>query len=49
MCRELKGKPTLGKVLKKGQDCTLEIYNRAGDEDDFRDLLDPPHIIGNVK
>ncbi|XP_043482253.1 rhophilin-2 isoform X1 [Leptopilina heterotoma] len=49
MCRELKGKPTLGRVLKKGQDCTLEIYNRSGDEDDFRDLLDPPHIIASTK
>ena len=47
MCRELKGKKTLARVLKKTQDCTLEIYNRAGDENDFRDLLDPPHIVGN--
>ena len=47
MCRELKGKQTLAKVLKKAQDSTLEVYNRAGDEDEYRELLDPPHIIGN--
>lgn len=46
MCRELKGKQSLGRVLKKAQDSTLKDYNEAGDEDDFRELLDPPHIIG---
>ncbi|XP_033210685.1 rhophilin-2 isoform X5 [Belonocnema kinseyi] len=49
MCRELKGKQSLAKVLKKSQDSTLEVYNRAGDEDEYRELLDPPHIIASTK
>lgn len=48
MCRELKGKQSLGKVLKKAHDWTLKDYNAAGDEDEFRELLDPPHIIGKI-
>lgn len=46
MCRELKGKATFGKILKRAQDTTLEVYKRAGSEDDFRKILDPPHIVG---
>ncbi|KAK0177946.1 hypothetical protein PV328_001939 [Microctonus aethiopoides] len=49
MCRELKGKQSLGKVLKKAHDWTLKDYNAAGDEDEFRELLDPPHIIASTK
>lgn len=48
MCRELKGKQALAKVLKRGHDLTLQQYNATGDEDDFRELLDPPHIIGKI-
>jgi len=48
MCRELKGKQALAKVLKKAQEATLESYNRFGNEDDFRELLDPPDIIGTT-
>lgn len=46
MCRELKGKATFGKVLKKAQDATLEVFRLSGDEDGLQELLDPPHIIG---
>lgn len=46
MCRELKGKHELARLLKRAQDATFEDYNRVGDEGDFRELLDPPHIIG---
>ncbi|XP_018304757.1 rhophilin-2 isoform X1 [Mycetomoellerius zeteki] len=49
MCRELKGKQALAKVLKKAQEATLESYNRFGNEDDFRELLDPPDIIASTK
>lgn len=46
MCRELKGKQALARVLKRAQEATLDSYNRFGSEDDFRELLDPPDIIG---
>jgi len=46
MCRELKGKQALARVLKKAKEATLDSYNRFGSEDDFRELLDPPDIIG---
>lgn len=49
MCRELKGKQTLTKVLKKAHDSSMEIYGRSGDEDDLRELLDAPHIISKIK
>ncbi|KYM94461.1 Rhophilin-2 [Cyphomyrmex costatus] len=49
MCRELKGKQALARVLKKAQEATLESYNRFGNEDDFRELLDPPDIIASTK
>ncbi|XP_012257775.2 rhophilin-2 isoform X1 [Athalia rosae] len=49
MCRELKGKQALARVLKRSQDATLEDYNRVGDEGDFRELLDPPHILASTK
>ncbi|XP_076177375.1 GTP-Rho-binding protein rhophilin [Ptiloglossa arizonensis] len=46
MCRDLKAKQALAKVLKRVQESTVESYNGIGDEDDFRGLLDPPDIIG---
>lgn len=49
MCRELKGKHALKGVLTKAQDTTMKDYNAVGDEDDFRELLDPPNIIGKYK
>lgn len=48
MCRDLKAKQALAKVLKRVQESTVEDYNGIGDEDDFRGLLDPPDIIGNT-
>ncbi|XP_023289396.1 rhophilin-2 [Orussus abietinus] len=49
MCRELKGKQALARVLKRAQEQTLEDYAQSGEEDDFRELLDPPHILGKLK
>lgn len=49
MCRELKNKPSLSKVLKRCHEMTLKNYNESGDEDDFRELLDPPIIIASTK
>lgn len=49
MCRELKNKPSLSKVLKRCHEMTLKNYNDSGDEDDFRELLDPPIIIASTK
>lgn len=46
MCRELKGKAALTGVLKKSHSRALEAYTSAEEEDDFRELLDPPHILG---
>jgi hypothetical protein len=46
MCRELKGKAALAGVLKKSHSRALEVYTSAEEEDDFRELLDPPHILG---
>lgn len=46
MCRDLKAKQALAKVLKKVQESTVESYSCIGDDDDFRGLLDPPDIIG---
>ncbi|XP_008215512.1 rhophilin-2 isoform X2 [Nasonia vitripennis] len=49
MCRELKGKQSLVKVLRKAQDLTMDVYGRSGDEDDLRELLDAPNIIAATK
>ncbi|EZA62859.1 Rhophilin-2 [Ooceraea biroi] len=49
MCRDLKGKQALARVLKKAHEATLDSYNRFGSEDDFRELLDPPDIIASTK
>jgi hypothetical protein len=46
MCRELKGKAALAGVLKKSHNRAMEAYTSAEEEDDFRELLDPPHILG---
>lgn len=48
MCRDLKGKQALARVLKKSHEATLDSYNKFGSEDDFRELLDPPDIIGTI-
>jgi hypothetical protein len=46
MCRELKGKSALAGVLKKSHSRALEAYTSAEEENDFRELLDPPDILG---
>ncbi|XP_015435444.1 PREDICTED: rhophilin-2 isoform X1 [Dufourea novaeangliae] len=49
MCRDLKAKQELAKVLKRVQESTVESYNGIGDEEDFRGLLDPPDIVASTK
>lgn len=49
MCRDLKAKQALAKVLKRVQESTVESYSGIGDEEDFRGLLDPPDIIGKKR
>lgn len=49
MCRELKGKTALAGVLKKSHSRALEAYTSAEEEDDFRELLDPPDILASTK
>lgn len=47
MCRELKGKSSLTRVLKRAQDLTTDVLNKANEEEDeFGEALDPPSIIG---
>ncbi|XP_031775353.1 rhophilin-2 isoform X3 [Apis florea] len=48
MCRDLKAKQALAKVLKRIQESTVEDYNGIKNEDDFREL-DPPDIIASTK
>lgn len=48
MCRELKNKQTLIKALRRAQDVTMDIYGRSGDEDDLREFLDAPNVIGKT-
>jgi hypothetical protein len=49
MCRELKGKSALAGVLKKSHSRALEAYTSAEEENDFRELLDPPDILGTSR
>lgn len=45
MCRELRNKPGLEAVLKKSHSSALEAYTSTEDENDFREVLDPPQIL----
>nr|CAD7461342.1 unnamed protein product [Timema tahoe] len=45
MCRELRGKAALSGVLKKCHTRALDAYTAAEEEDDFREVLDPPRIL----
>lgn len=45
MCRELKNKPGLEAALKKMYSSTFEAYTDTENENDFRDLLEPPQIL----
>ncbi|XP_018319795.1 rhophilin-2 isoform X2 [Agrilus planipennis] len=49
LCRELKGKQALTSVLRNAHNTALQIYTENEQEDDFRDILDPPDIEGNTK
>ncbi|XP_049939722.1 rhophilin-2 isoform X1 [Schistocerca serialis cubense] len=49
MCRELRGKAALSVVLKISHQNALEAYTTAEEEDDFRELLEPPHILPSTK
>lgn len=48
MCRELKGKQALTTVLRNAHRRALQAFTSNEHEDDFRDLLDPPEIQGNI-
>jgi len=45
MCRDLKNKPGLDQVLTQNQAVAFEAFNSTQDENDFRDVLDPPQIF----
>lgn len=46
MCRELRGKEALQAELRRVHRRATETYTTTDEEDDFRELLDPPRIIG---
>lgn len=45
MCRELRNKPGLEAALKRSYTSTFEAYTNTENENDFRDLLEPPQIL----
>ncbi|KAG8222093.1 hypothetical protein J437_LFUL000856 [Ladona fulva] len=49
MCRELRGKDALRCVLRAAHDRALDAYASAEEEDDFREILDPPRICPSTK
>lgn len=49
MCRELKSKLALTCVLRIAHNQALQSYTANEQEDDFRELLDPPHIQASTK
>ncbi|KAK4886002.1 hypothetical protein RN001_002273 [Aquatica leii] len=49
MCRELKSKSALTSVLRYAHNEALQTYTANEQEDDFRELLDPPHIQASTK
>ncbi|XP_067006501.1 rhophilin-2 isoform X2 [Anabrus simplex] len=49
MCRELKGKAALTAVLKQAHSRALDAYTASEEEDDFREVLDPPHVVASTK
>lgn len=46
MCRELKAKQPLAAVLHSAHTDAMKTYTGSEQEDDFRELLDAPHIQG---
>ncbi|KAK6630041.1 hypothetical protein RUM44_005439 [Polyplax serrata] len=49
MSRELKNKPGLEAVIKSNYSLALEAYSKIEDENDFREVLEPPQILGHTK
>ncbi|XP_071443196.1 rhophilin-2-like, partial [Hetaerina americana] len=49
MCRELRGKDALRGVLRAAHDRALDAYAAAEEEDDFREILDPPRVCSSTK
>ncbi|KAK5647301.1 hypothetical protein RI129_002193 [Pyrocoelia pectoralis] len=49
MCRELKSKLALTSVLRIAHNQALQSYTANEQEDEFRELLDPPHIQASTK
>jgi hypothetical protein len=48
MCRELRGKEALQAELRRAHRHASEKYTTTEEEDDFRELLDPPRIVGEL-
>jgi hypothetical protein len=46
MCRELRGKNALLAELRRVHRRANEAYKLLEEDDDFRDILDPPLIVG---
>ncbi|XP_076260379.1 GTP-Rho-binding protein rhophilin isoform X1 [Rhynchophorus ferrugineus] len=49
MCRELRGKHALASVLRNAHKKALHAFTLTETEDDFSDMLDPPHIQPGTK
>lgn len=45
MCRDLKNKPGLEAVLKKNYSMAVDTYSQIQENNDFREVLEPPQII----
>lgn len=48
MCRELRDKLALQAVLRRTHDRAMDSYAAHEDEEEFRELLDPPRILGEL-
>lgn len=49
MCRELRDKQALQAVLRRTHDRAMDSYAAHEDEEEFRELLDPPRILASTK
>ncbi|CAB3370818.1 Hypothetical predicted protein [Cloeon dipterum] len=49
MCRELRGKDSLISELRRAHRRASELYKSLEEDDDFRDMLDPPLIVASTK
>lgn len=49
MCRELRDKQSLQAVLRRAHHRAMDAYATHEDEEEFRELLDPPRILASTK